>query len=311
MSVSKLQGKKMPLSVRRVCNMTAKLGLAFLFATILTASGLRGDDTPARRRTARQECESGKAGNYLKDPDPEIRRYALYCLTENDPAKELDALSEAVKDPSPLVRLTAVLSLGRLAGRDSMADWLLQFLNDDPDPRVRAAADRFSWPFHRKNVRLSEDPSWDHEVLTEKSIQIPEDNWKLTADPANKGHRNNYFGENFPDSAWEKGQCGEWTGKLANYPGYVWYRIRFTMPPKIDCNAVEVRFQAVDESAWVWLNGVYLGAHDIGLAGWDKPFSLDCRKEIRFGKENLLVVRVLNRKQAGGIWKPVFIDILK
>ena len=311
MSISKLQGKNMPLSARRVCNSMAKLCLAFLFAAVLTTSGLRADDTPARRRTARRECDSGKAGNYLKDPDPEIRRYALYCLTENDPAKELAALSEAVKDPSPLVRLTAVSFLGRLAGRSTAADELLQFLCDDPDPRVRDAANRFSWPFHRKNVRLSEDPSWDHTVITEKSIQIPEDDWKLAADPANKGHRNNYFGEEFPDSAWEKVRCGYWKGELANYTGYAWYRIRFTMPPKTECNAVEVRFQAVDESAWVWLNGVYLGVHDIGLDGWNKPFSLDCRKEIRFGKENLLVVRVLNREQAGGISKPVFIDILK
>ena len=301
---------QIPLS-KRVRFSVSNVGLAFLFATILTVSGLRGDDTLSLRKAAREECDSGKAGNYLKDPDPEIRRYALYCLTENDPAKELAALSEAVKDPSPLVRLTAVSSLGRLAGKDPAADELLQFLYEDPDLRVRDAANRFSWPFHRKNVRLSEDPSWDYTVITEKSIPIPEDNWKLIADPANKGHRNNYFGEKFPDSAWEKGQCGEWTGKLANYPGYVWYRIRFTMPPKTECNAVEVRFQAVDESAWVWLNGVYLGAHDIGLSGWDKPFSLDCRNEIRFGEENLLVVRVLNREKAGGIWKPVFIDILK
>ena len=83
------------------------------------------------------------------------------------------------------------------------------------------------------------------------------------------------------------------------------------MPQKMDCNAVELAFGAVDESAWVWLNGVYLGSHDIGPDGWNTAFALDCTKEVRWGEENVLVVRVLDTAQAGGIWKPIHVEILK
>ena len=113
-------------------------------------------------------------------------------------------------------------------------------------------------------------------------------------------------------SAWKKIKMGVWEEQgFADYDGVAWYTIKFTMPEKMDSNAVEVAFDAVDESAWVWLNGIYLGAHDIGPEGWKEPFALDCTREIRWGKENTLTVRVYDAAYAGGIYKPVRIDILK
>ena len=74
---------------------------------------------------------------------------------------------------------------------------------------------------------------------------------------------------------------------------------------------MEIHFGAVDEAAWVWLNGKYIGQHDVGLAGWNKPFNLDITQEIQWGAENQLTVRVEDTAHAGGIWKPVSIEILK
>ena len=96
-----------------------------------------------------------------------------------------------------------------------------------------------------------------------------------------------------------------------NYDGVAWYQIKFKMPKKIDCNAVEIHFDGVDESAWVWLNGTYLGCHDIGPEGWKEPFAVDCRKEILWDKENVLTIRVYDAAYAGGIYKPIRVDILK
>ena len=113
-------------------------------------------------------------------------------------------------------------------------------------------------------------------------------------------------------SRWKKIRMGVW--EKQGYPGYdgvAWYQIKFKMPPKMECNAVEIAFDGVDESAWVWLNGIYLGAHDIGPGGWNKPFAVDCRKEIRWGGENVLTVRVYDAAFSGGIYKPVRVDILK
>ena len=74
---------------------------------------------------------------------------------------------------------------------------------------------------------------------------------------------------------------------------------------------MEIHFGAVDESAWVWLNGKYAGQHDVGPAGWDRPFDLDITNEVKWGGENQLTVRVEDTKAVGGIWKPVKINIVK
>ena len=159
---------------------------------------------------------------------------------------------------------------------------------------------------------LRNDPSWDYEVKTIRSIPLDQCVWRFTTDPLQNGHQKGFYKANFDDSKWKKIKMGVWENQ--GYPGYdgvAWYRIRFTMPPKPDCNAVEISFSGVDESAWVWLNGIYLGAHDKGPEGWQEPFALDCRKEIRWGKENILTVRVYDAAFAGGIYKPVRVDIVK
>ena len=84
------------------------------------------------------------------------------------------------------------------------------------------------------------------------------------------------------------------------------------MPPApAEMKAVELYFRGVDESAWVWLNGKYVGQHDLGPSGWDKPFHLDVTGEILWGKENVLAVRVEDTQYGGGIWRPVSVEILK
>ena len=105
---------------------------------------------------------------------------------------------------------------------------------------------------------------------------------------------------------------GSWESQgFADYDGVTWYQIKFTMPEKMDCNAVEIAFDAVDESAWVWLNGVYLGAHDVGPEGWREPFAVSCTQEIKWNAENILTIRVYDAAFAGGIYKPLRVEILK
>ncbi len=71
-------------------------------------------------------------------------------------------------------------------------------------------------------------------------------------------------------------------------------------------------FEGVDQSAWIWINGHYVGARDIGAAGWNQPFEVDVGDHLRWGEENVLSVRVSKPTGAhGGIWKPVYLDPLK
>jgi len=289
---------------------------AFPAIMMLTFSLAGGETAIALRRTFRSECEinPGSVRNYLSDKDPEIRRYALYLTFKAEGIKALPALETGVHDPDASVRMTAVAALGALAGQKSEAanKLLTEVASTESNNDIRSMVVKYSWPFHRETKLLREDPSWDYEVITVKTFPIPDAGWKMISDPRSEGHLKKWFLENFDDSSWKPVKIGNWeTQGFPDYDGVAWYRIKFTMPPKMDCNSVELRFEAVDESAWIWLNGVYLGCHDVGQEGWNKTFSVDCRREIRWNAENTLVVRVLDIAQGGGIWKPVHVDILK
>ena len=253
------------------------------------------------------------ARKYLADKDPEIRRYALYTLIKKNPLAALDAIERALKDPDESVRLTAVSVLPSLANKEPRVQTILKkTAATDNSREVRQIAVRATWPFHREIKLLKNDPTWDYEVKTIKSIPLEKLPWIFTADPLQQGHLKGFFKPGHNVSKWKKIKMGIWENQgLPDYDGVVWYQIRFKMPEKMDCNSVEIAFDGVDESAWVWLNGIYLGCHDLGPEGWKEPFAVDCRKEILWGKENILTIRVFDAAHAGGIYKPVRVDILK
>ena len=66
-------------------------------------------------------------------------------------------------------------------------------------------------------------------------------------------------------------------------------------------------FGGVDSIAKVWLNGEYVGEHNLGTTGWNLPFKFDVTKLVRFGEKNRLVVEVDNVSSYGGIWRSVYL----
>ena len=290
-----------------------------LMAILLTAPLLRAAEPAAalRRQAFYRECSAntGKAADYLKDKDPEIRRYALYLYIKKHGIKAVEQIKTAVTDSDVQVRMTAVSALCSLARNDaSLNNLLLKIASDDPELAIRELAGKASWPFKRDILLIRNNPGWDHEVITLKRWKIDDSNWKFITDPGAKGHTDKfkYFARKLNEKKWSPIKYGYWEDQsFEDYDGIAWYRIRFTMPPKVDHNAFELHFSGVDESAWVWLNGVYLGSHDIGVAGHNKHFAVDGTKEVRFGEENLLVVRVKDTSAAGGIWRAIHAEILK
>jgi beta-galactosidase/beta-glucuronidase len=97
----------------------------------------------------------------------------------------------------------------------------------------------------------------------------------------------------------------------------VWYILDFDLPKKPDVGKVddviseELSFEGVDEEAWVWLNGQYIGQHCEGLNGWNRPFRFDIKREVRWGTKNRLVVRVSDTTLGGGIHKQVLVEVMK
>jgi beta-mannosidase len=67
-----------------------------------------------------------------------------------------------------------------------------------------------------------------------------------------------------------------------------WYRKTFTVPAADQGKLVRLRFDAVDYFSTVWLNGEKLGDHDGAAEG----FSFDISKQVKFGAENTVVVKV-------------------
>ena len=102
------------------------------------------------------------------------------------------------------------------------------------------------------------------------------------------------------------------------------YRKKFTVQEAFLKEKTLLHFGAVDQVAYVWLNGRYLGKHEGGYL----PFSFDVTAFIHKGeKENVLTVRVVDkldtelaygkqRKKRGGmwytpisgIWQPVWLE---
>ncbi len=72
------------------------------------------------------------------NPDPALRREAIYEIADAGNAADTGFIAEALNDPDPEVRHAAVVSLVSTRGETSAA-WLALALND-PDPRIRLDA---------------------------------------------------------------------------------------------------------------------------------------------------------------------------
>lgn len=252
------------------------------------------------------------AVKYIQDQDDQIRLAAYNYLLEQAASLKLNYLKQGFNDPSPQIRMFALRRIKDYAMEPGVNELIEKLASTDSDHAIRQYAGELSWPFYRENKLLRNDPSWDQEIVSVKTFAVPDVKWLFSIDDKNDGYRKGYFRNDFDDRSWKPIKIGNWEKQgWPDYDGIAWYRIRFNMPAKMDSNAVELHFEAVDESAWVWLNGIYVGEHDIGAGGWNVPFRLDATKEVKWGMENIMTVRVLDRGNAGGIWKPVNVDILK
>ena len=250
----------------------------------------------------------------MKDPDPAIRRYALSSYLTRKGDQGAGILKTMASEKDPVTAEYILWCSKRIRTKElQLAIWK-ELSTKSPLPEIRTKAKRFaSFNFFRKKVRLQDDPTWDHEVFLVKSTPLPRNNWRFRLDPWEDGHNRGYFKTAFDDTNWKKISIAD-SWEKQGYPGYdgiAWYRFKFTAPSKGDANAAELFFQGVDEAAWVWLNGKYVGQRDLGPSGWNKVFYLDISKEILWGKENVLTVRVEDSIASGGIWKDVFLHILK
>lgn len=88
------------------------------------------------------------------------------------------------------------------------------------------------------------------------------------------------------------------TGKLP-YPGIGWYRKHFMIPESDKGKRIFLDFDGAMSHTQVWLNGESIGQWPYGYAS----FRLELTDHIRFGKHNVLAVR-LNNPDSSSRWYP-------
>lgn len=246
----------------------------------------------------------------LSHKDPNVRRCAFQALSILD-LSTAEHVAMAIKDDDDDVRLTAVRLVVAKPIRDPMRD-LLVSMDNDRNPIIRDLVNAATWPFSRHELLLSQKET-DVMIKRILEIDLPSEGWKLAPDPAGQGHRMDWFFSGFDDSRWSTVSIGRpWGEQGRNYIGFAWYRRKIALPLVSDRgDAVELLFEGVDESAWIWINGQYAGFHDLGAEGWDRPFQLPVSDLIRWGEENQISIRVRNRAGAGGVYKRVALLVLR
>ena len=278
---------------------------------------LADENVVVRRTAARLLGEVGEpaaAGLAMTqdDDDELVRRIGLAGICRLGGAEALAANERALSDSSAMVRLAAVQYLESVQPRTETVLALLDKAGGDPNDKVRQIATRATWPFFRESSSIRDRQGTDHDVIVAQTIPLPKDDWRFALDPLRHGHKLGWYEVEFDDSAWDTISIEQaWQAAGHEYIGVTWYRRSIDIPPEVEHLAVDLHFGGVDESAWIWLNGVYVGQHDIGPSGWNAPFRLDITEEIAWGATNHIAVRAMNTAHAGGIWKPVTMEVLR
>jgi len=147
------------------------------------------------------------------------------------------------------------------------------------------------------------------------SVQPLSNEWRFRPDPEDVGVAEEWFATDFDDAAWAKVRSDTGNGweaqGFAGHHGYGWYRQRFTVTEDLlKQETLRLFFGAVDEQAWVYLNGQLAFEHTVATTGlpveilWTTPFGFDPRPFLRPG-ENTIAVRVHDTLGMAGIWRPV------
>ena len=153
-----------------------------------------------------------------------------------------------------------------------------------------------------KTVKAPEESN----LRLKQSIELPRTGWLFQKDKQRQGDELKWYLPGTADDDWQEIEIAKFWP--ADYLGIGWYRGKFETPKLAEGSVAYLHFGAVDESCWVWINGIYVGSHNVGTDAWDKPFRLEITDALKPGK-NFIAVRVLNVAYAGGIWKPVKLEI--
>jgi len=139
--------------------------------------------------------------------------------------------------------------------------------------------------------------------------------WRFKIDPKAVGEDEGWHAPGFDDSGWDHvsvHQSWEYQSYGAKHPlakssedgydGVGWYRCAFVPDAKQKDKRVVLQLGSVGDDCWVYVNGKEAGHGQMTLA---ERFDVTAR--VKWGKQNTLVVRVLDNGRWGGMCRPAFL----
>src|ERR1700733_13024093 len=146
--------------------------------------------------------------------------------------------------------------------------------SENAGQRIRESFD-VGWKFYRGDLAGAEAPDFlDAEW---RSLDLPHD-WSIEG-PFDEKELSSYCGAYLPT-------------------GICWYRKSFPLPDAYQDKKVAVEFDGIYQLSEVWINGQYLGKRPYGYV----PFFYDLTPHVKFGRENLIAVKVDNSHQTNCRW---------
>jgi len=121
--------------------------------------------------------------------------------------------------------------------------------------------------------------------------------WRATLDTENRGEREGWFREDFAVDGWRRvrvpGSFANVAPETDRYEGVGWFRRSLRIPQPPEGIRLVLHFEGVNYQCKVWVNGQLVGENPDAFLGFD----LALGPETRFGRDNVLVVRVDNTRR--------------
>ena len=171
--------------------------------------------------------------------------------------------------------------------------------------------------FIKEKERLLKRMERKAEVQNTTTVSPFSQQWRFKTDPDEEGVQKKWFRIDLDEKNWATVRSDTQTGwesqGFSEHLGYGWYRSELPPLPEQKRKFATIYLGAVDEQAWIYLNGKLVFEHTVKSTGltilklWEKPFSIDVSKLLYDDRPNVLAVRVHNEASMGGIWKPVYL----
>lgn len=308
-----------------------------------------GLDPGFERRTDRVLYKYGRKLSYLLEydqvagPDPEVRRALDKGFDEMNYLRPSNwtlgrSKPHTYQNYLPLFYIYGYTRTGEVKYRKGatavVAHAIRQYHKGDQVTEVTCFHQMFPWFVtpqilemqstpHRE---LADDPAEYRELLAYRGL--PADRvfavlgtWRFKLDPQNVGEQQGWWRSDHDDREWASIKARDFWERqgygagpkqdqiAGGYDGFAWYRREFAVPAGLRGRRIVLRFGAIDESGWVYVNGAKVAEMVYDLEKNPESYALpvvcDITDAIRFGQPNVVAVKVQDENGAGGLWRLV------